>query len=208
VSRDEPLIDLFIRDIQEGIAGGEVRAGMIKVMTDQDGFTEDVVRVMDAAAAAHRETGVTITTHSHPSSRNGLTQQRLLVERGVDPERIIIGHSGDSDDLDYLQALMDNGSTIGMDRFGMEHVLSDERRVWTVASLVELGYAGRMVLSHDAAIYSPITPPSWRAANAPNWRMDNISTRILPMLGAAGVNGADLHQMMVVNPARLLEQER
>ena len=61
---------------------------------------------------------------------------------------------------------MDNGSTIGMDRFGMEHVLPDERRVRTVVSLLELGYADRMVLSQDAAFYSHITPPSWRAAGS------------------------------------------
>ena len=76
--------------------------------------------VMDAAAAAHRETGVPITTHSHPASRNGLAQQAFLLERGVRLERVIIGHCGDTEDLDYLVELMENGSTIGMDRFGME----------------------------------------------------------------------------------------
>lgn len=205
---EEPLVDMFVRDIREGISGSRVRAGMIKVMTDQEGLTNDVLRVMDAAAVAHRETGVTITTHSHPASRNGLLQQEVLVERGVDPGRLVIGHCGDTEDLEYLQALMDNGSTIGMDRFGMEHVLSDERRVRTVVELVQLGYADRMVLSHDAAVYSHITPPTWRADHAPYWRMDNISNRILPMLEAAGVDNEEVNQMMVVNPARLLEQQR
>lgn len=202
---EEPLIELFLRDIRDGIAGGDVKAGMLKVMTDEEGFTSDVIRVMSAAAIAHQETGVTITTHSHPASRNGLGQQTFLVERGVDPERIVIGHSGDSEDLDYLRALMDNGSTIGMDRFGMEHVLSDEIRVRTVVELVELGYADRMVLSHDAAVYSHITPPSWRALHAPEWRMDNIPNRILPMLRAAGVSQSEIDQMMIINPRRLLE---
>ena len=105
---------------------------MVKVMTDVDGITPDVARVMAAAAIAHQETGVPITTHSHPASRNGLAQQSFLTERGVPADRIIIGHSGDSEDLDYLRELMDNGSTIGMDRFGMEQVLPDDRRLRTV----------------------------------------------------------------------------
>ena len=42
-------------------------------------------------------------------------------------ERLVIGHCGDSEDLDYLRELMDAGATIGMDRFGMEHVLPDDR---------------------------------------------------------------------------------
>jgi phosphotriesterase-related protein len=100
---------------------------------------------------------------------------------------------------------MDNGSTIGMDRFGMEHVLPDERRVGTVVALLELGYADRMVLSHDAAFYSHVTPPSWRAASAPRWRMDTISRSILPMLREAGVAPETIDQMLVHNPRRLLD---
>jgi phosphotriesterase-related protein len=205
IDRAEPLVELFVGDIRDGIAGGKVRAGMIKVMTDEEGLTPDVSRVMSAAAIAHQETGVTITTHSHPASRNGLEQQTFLGERGEPADRVIIGHSGDSEDLDYLRILMDNGSTIGMDRFGMEHVLSDDRRVRTVVALVELGYTDRIVLSHDAAFYSHVTPPSWRARSAPSWRMDTIPKRIIPMLRGAGVSSDEIGQMLVANPRRLLE---
>ena len=103
---------------------------------------------------------------------------------------------------------MDNGSTIGMDRFGMEHVLSDDRRVTTVLRLLELGYAERMVLSHDAAIDSHVTPPAWRAHVAPDWHMATISQRILPKLRAGGASAADLDQMLIANPRRLLEPMR
>lgn len=207
IDRPDPLIELFVRDITEGIAGTGVRAGMLKVMTDVDGITPDVARVMEAAAVAHQQTGVPITTHSRPESRNGLAQQSLLTARGVPPDRIIIGHSGDTEDLSYLRELMDNGSTIGMDRFGMEQVLPDDGRIRTVTALLEEGYADRMVLSHDAAFYSHVTPPSWRARNAPRWRMDTIPRSILPSLRRHGVSSEEIEQMMVHNPRRLLEVE-
>ena len=159
---------------------------------------------MTAAAIAHQETGVPITTHSHPSSHNGLVQQAFLGKRGVGADRIIVGHSGDSEDQDYLRELMDNGSTIGMDRFGMEQVLPDDRRLQTLLALLELGYADRIVLSHDAAFYSHVTPPSWRARSAPRWRMDTISRYILPALRDAGVAADVIDQMLVHNPRRLL----
>lgn len=201
----DPLVELFVRDIEEGIAGTGVRAGMLKVMTDGSGISEDIARVMTAAAIAHRQTGVPITTHSDPRARNGLDQLAFLRERGVRPERVIIGHSGDSEDLDYLRALMDEGATIGMDRFGMEHVLPDDRRVRTVLALLDLGYADQMILSHDAAYHSRVTPPSWRARAAPRWHMENISRRILPALRQCGASESDLHQMLVLNPRRLLD---
>ncbi len=205
IDESDPLIELFVRDIRVGIGNTSVRAGMLKVMTDADGVTPDVARVMAAAAVAHQETGVAITTHSHPASHNGLVQQAFLVQRGVRPDRIIIGHSGDSEDLAYLRELMDSGSTIGMDRFGMEHVLSDERRVRTVLALLKLGYADRMVLSHDASFYSHVTPPSWRARFVPRWRMDTISRHVLSSLREGGASDAQIDQMLVGNPRRLLE---
>lgn len=204
VDGPDPLIELFVRDIEEGIAETGVRAGMLKVVTDRQGMTPDVRRVMTAAAEAHLRTSVPITTHTHAPTQNGRDQLAFFRERGVAPERLIIGHSGDSQDLDYLRELMDAGATIGMDRFGMEHVLPDEARVATVLALLREGYADRMVLSHDAAFFSRVTPPSWRARHAPNWHMENISRRVVPRLLSAGATEDDIHQLLVVNPARLL----
>ncbi len=204
VDGPDPLTEYFLRDIEEGVAGTGVRAAMLKVVTDRPGLTPDVQRVMTAAAVAHQQTGVPVTTHTHAPSQNGRDQLVFLTARGVTPERMIIGHCGDSEDLDYLRELMDAGATIGMDRFGMEHVLPDEARVATVLALLRLGYADRMVLSHDAAFFSRVTPPSWRARHVPNWHPENISRRIVPQLLAGGASEDDITQMLVRNPARLL----
>ena len=204
VDRPDPLVEYFIRDIEEGMAGTAVRAGMLKVVTDRPGMTPDVLRVMTAAAVAHQQTGVPITTHSYAPSRNGRDQLAFFTGHGVSPQRLIIGHCGDSEDLDYLRELMDAGATIGMDRFGMEHVLPDEARVAVVLELVRRGYADRMVLSHDAAFFSRVTPPSWRSRHVPNWHLQNLPCRIVPELLAGGVSEDEIQQMLVVNPARLL----
>jgi phosphotriesterase-related protein len=204
VDGPDPLVEFFLRDIEEGIAGTGVRAAALKVVTDRPGLTPDVQRVLAAAAEAHVRTGVPVFTHTHAPSQNGREQLAFLGERGVAPERIVVGHCGDTEELDYLRELMDAGATIGMDRFGMEHVLPDDRRVATVLALLAEGYADRMLLSHDAAFFSRVTPPSWRAEHAPHWNMLNLSRRVLPMLREGGATEDDLHQLMVLNPARVL----
>ncbi len=204
VDGPDPLVEFFVDDIRCGVAGTGVRAGMLKVVTDRPGLTPDVVRVMDAAAIAHHETGVPITTHTHAASQNGRDQLAFFREHRVEPECLVIGHCGDSEDRGYLRELMDAGATVGMDRFGMEHVLPDEIRVRTVLELLRLGYADRMVLSHDAAFFSRVTPPSWRARNTPHWHMENIPRRIVPMLLDGGATRDDIDRMLVDNPARLL----
>lgn len=203
----DPMVEFFVRDITEGISETGVRAGILKCATGERGLTPDVERILRAVAHAHRRTGVPITTHSVAALRNGLDQQRVFAEEGVDLAHVIIGHSGDTDDLDYLRELMDAGSTIGMDRFGIEPLLSLERRVATVAALCREGYADRMVLSHDAACwldwFDPDRGEALREA-LPNWHYRHISEAVLPALNKLGVGPTEIETMLVANPRRLL----
>src|SRR5205085_5015482 len=104
----EIMAEMFVRDITEGIANTGVKAAILKCATDRPGVTPGVERVLRAVAQAHRRTGVPISTHTDARTRRGLEQQRIFAEEGVDLSRVIIGHSGDTTDLDYLQELIDN----------------------------------------------------------------------------------------------------
>jgi len=202
----DPLHDMFVKDIVEGLAGSKVKAAIIKIATDAPGFTPDVTRVFEAAVRAHKDTGVPITTHSNAEKRGGLDQQAFFKKHGVDLTKTIIGHCGDTGDLDYLRTLMDAGSTIGMDRFGLTWFRADEDRTRTVAELCRLGYADRMTLSHDAGYFSVNTEPSYRAKALPAWKHTLLSDVIIPNLRDQGVTDEQLTQMMVVNPVRILGQ--
>ena len=197
---EEPMVGMFVRDLTEGIGGTGIRAAILKCATDTPGITPDVERVLRSVARAHRETGAPISTHTDPHLGRGLEQQRIFTEEGVDLTRVIIGHSGDTDDLDYLQALLDNGSYLGMDRFGLDSRLSFERRVKTVVDLVERGYADRLVLSHDTSCHSDNFPLDYRTATLPDWRFGHISEDVLPALLAAGVTQAQIDTMLVDTP--------
>lgn len=201
----DPLEGMFLRDIREGIANTGVKAGIIKVKSEGAGITPDVERVMVAAARAHKATGVPISTHTDTTVFSGRDQQAVLRRLGVDLERVVIGHSGDTTDLEYLKELMDNGSTIGMDRFGVSSRLPTRDRIETVVKLCEMGYAEKMILSHDAGFYSVFSPPSYRAQKAPEWNLEFISDHVLGQLRRSGVSSELINQMMVVNPARILE---
>ena len=114
---------LFIRDITQGIGASGVKAAIIKCATDTAGVTPVIETILRASARAQKATGVPISTHTWAAGRTGLAQQAIFAQEGVDLRRVVIGHSGDSDDLGYLRTLMERGSTIGMDRFGLEHFL-------------------------------------------------------------------------------------
>ena len=204
VDGPDPLVELFVGDIERGIAGTSIRAGMIKVASEGTLLSPAARRVFAAAAEAHRRTGVPITTHSDAAASGGLAQQDELERLGVPLDQVVIGHSGDSTSLAYLRAIAERGSYLGFDRFGMSHVGSDDARVRMLLRMLDAGYADRIVLSHDAAVFSRMTPPAWRAEHAPDWRMTHLVETVLPRLRAAGIDEATLHQLMVANPRRVL----
>ena len=203
----EFMVDMFVRDIEEGIAGTNVKAAILKCATDRQGITPGVDRVLRAVAQAHRRTGVPISTHTHAHTERGLEQQHIFEEEGVDLSRVIIGHSGDTTDIDYLEKLIANGSYIGMDRFGIDVLLPFEDRVNTVARLCERGHADRMVLSHDAACFNDWLPEAALPQVLPNWHYLHIHNDVIPALKARGVTDAQLEAMLVENPRNIFERQ-
>jgi phosphotriesterase-related protein len=200
------MADLFIQEIREGIAGSGIKAGIIKCATDEAGMTPQVEKVVRACARAHRATGVPITTHTYAAGEMGTRQQDILAEEGVDLSRVIIGHSGDSRDAEYLLRLIGNGSYIGMDRFGLDIFLPTTDRIAAISLLCRLGYADRMLLSHDAHSYMDWYEGWMIGQAAPNWHYNFIPDTVIPALRAAGVTDEQIRQMTIDNPRRIFEQ--
>jgi len=203
----ELMTDMFVRDIEEGIANTGVKAAILKCATDKPGLTPGVERVLRAIADAHRQTGAPISTHTHARTRRGLEQQVIFKEEGVDLSRVIIGHSGDTTDISYLEELVGNGSYIGMDRFGIDTILSFEDRVNTVARMCELGHADKMVLSQDAACFSDWLPERDLPAVLPNWHYLHIHNDVIPALRSRGVTDEQIETMLVTNPRKIFETQ-
>jgi phosphotriesterase-related protein len=204
---DELMISLFLRDIEEGIQDTDIKAGILKCATDEPGVTPDIDRVLRAVAAAHRRTGVPISTHTHAATERGLDQQKILEEEGVDLSRVIIGHSGDTTDLYYLEKLVSKGSMIGMDRFGIDVELPFDDRVNTVVEMCKRGHADKMVLSHDAAVFIDWLPQEAIPAVLPNWHYRHIHEDVLPALRERGVPDDQIEQMLVGNPREFFSRE-
>lgn len=201
----DQMAELFIHDIEKGIQGTEVKAAILKCATDAPGLTPGLEKVLRAVARAHRRTGVPISTHTHAATRRGLDQQDLFASEGVDLSRVIIGHSGDSDDLDYLTRLLERGSYIGMDRFGLDTYLPEEKRIAVIVELCRRGFAEKMLLSHDAMVHYDVFDWGEKERVRPQWNYFNIPDRILPKLLEAGVTPEQIDLMTRHNPRRIFE---
>jgi phosphotriesterase-related protein len=109
-------------------------------------------------------------------------------------------------DLNYLEQLIANGSYLGMDRFGLNTLLSLEDGVNTVAEMCRRGHAGRMVLSHDAACFMHWLPQEILPVALPQWHYLHIHNDVIPALKNKGVTEEQLRTMLVENPRTILER--
>src|SRR5918996_2263244 len=143
-SRDaDAMADCFVHDIEEGIQGTEIRAAFIKCAADEPGVNENIERIHRAVARASIRTDAPIMAHSRPASNTGPRQVEIFLEEGVDPSKVQIAHTGDSDDLGYIEGLLEKGVWIGLDRYGLPMFLPTENRNRTTLALLERGYVER-----------------------------------------------------------------
>jgi phosphotriesterase-related protein len=205
---EDQIAELFVSDIENGIQGTDIKAAFIKCAADEPGVTQNIEKVHRAAARAWRQTGRPIMAHSHPKSGTGLEQMKLFNEEGVDPSKVQIAHTGDTDDLDYIERLLDTGCWIGMDRYGIDAFLPTEQRQATVLALLEKGHADRMFLSQDWCStldwFTPELGEQLKPTMAPNWSMTFLFEQVIPELKERGMSDEQLDQMMVENPKRWL----
>jgi phosphotriesterase-related protein len=206
----DDMAALFASDIEEGVQGTPIRAAFVKCAADEEGVTDNIEKIHRAAARASLQTGAPIMAHSAPPTANAPRQIDIFLEEGVAPARIQIAHAGDTDDVDFLQSLIERGVYLGLDRYGLELFLPLEKRNATTAELLRRGYAERIMLSQDASPtldwYPPESRPQFEESGAiRNWTMSLVFEEVVPTLRELGViDDAVFQTLFVDNPRRWL----
>lgn len=209
---------LFVKDIIDGIGDTGVKAAIVKGCTDHQGITFGVEKALRAAARAHIETGAVLHTHAHATTKQGLAQQKIFKEEGVDLSKVYIGHCINSDDMDYLHAVLDQGSFIGFDRWAAGPLppvpgmpthppVTREKAVGVLAKLCQEGYANQILIGNDACSWQFMVRFETEESSPDLYTNSYLifTEQVTPMLLGAGVTQQQIDQMTIENPRRLFE---
>jgi len=194
----EQLAARWIREAREGIDGTGIRPGFMKISVNApkgtlEGLDRKIVR---AAALAHRETGLTIASHTGIAAP-AREQLDVLEAEGVRPEAFVWVHAQAQamslKNLNPYLELARRGCWVSLDG------LADDN-VNIYAEVVDLlkteGLLHRVLLSHDAGWYRPGEP------NGGEFRpYTTLFQKFLPELKKRGFTAAELRQLTVTNPA-------
>ncbi|MEV1026597.1 phosphotriesterase-related protein [Streptomyces sp. NPDC050264] len=207
IESEDPLIELLLGDITTGIAGSDVRAGLVKFACERTPPDAAAHRMAAVVAEVHRQTGVPVVVHCDPFEGNGTELVRLLEKEGVAAGSVVVAHAGDSADLEGLRALADTGCMLGYDRYGMTPFAPDEQRNATLAALVRAGHIAQLLVSQDHPVHIDYLTAEQRERVYPGWSYVHLLERALPqLLNEPGIDEGAVHTLLVDNPRRLLSR--
>jgi predicted metal-dependent phosphotriesterase family hydrolase len=209
--QEDAIADLLVAEIEEGmdrhgyrgplVDRSPAQAGAIKLATDYYRMGPVEEKLFRAAAQAQRRTGAPILTHTEHGTL-AREQATYLIDCGVPPDRIVIGHLDKNPDLDLHLEVLQTGVYVQYDQPGRAKYGPDSRVVELLASVVEAGFGDRVLLGLDLARRS-----YWRAfGGGPG--MDYLLTRFVPRLRRAGFSEDAIRALVVGNPARVLALRR
>ena len=200
----------FVADLQAGVQGTTIRAAFLKCAADAPGVTEHVEKIHRAVARASVQTGAPIMAHSMPAVATGPRQVEIFEQEGVDLARVQIAHCGDTDDVGYIEQLIDRGVYVGLDRYGLEMFLPIDKRNATAAELLRHGHAERLMISQDYCATIDWFPAEAEAVFESqgairNWSMTLVFDEVVPTLREEGVmDDQTFDTVFVENPKRWL----
>jgi len=204
------MAEHFISDLEEGVQETDIRAAFLKCAADAPGVTEHVEKIHRAVARASVQTGAPIMAHSMPAVGTGPRQVEIFAEEGVDLARVQVAHCGDTEDVGYIEGLIDRGVYVGLDRYGLEMFLPIDKRNATAAELLRRGHAERLMISQDYCATIDWFPPEaeqvFESQGAiRKWSMTLVFEEVIPALREQKVmDDETFNTIFVENPRRWL----
>ncbi len=197
----QALADEIVGEFENGVEGTGIRPGIIgEIGTDKPWVSAREERVFRAVARASRATGMAVMTHAVMSAV-GLAQLDVLEDAGADPTRVVIGHADSYPRLDHWLRIVERGASLECDFLGMSFTpqerLGEARLIPLLQEMLARGHAPRILLSQDVCHNQQLR---YYDGNGYTYLQETF----LPRLRAAGVGEAEIRQMTVENPRRLL----
>lgn len=197
---EDAMVRNCIRDIETGIDGTGVKAGIVKGGSGYNTFQEADRKLMRIAAKVHVETGVPVMTHTEAGTM-GYDQVSLLDAQGVPPGRVCLSHLDRNPDFWEHRRIAETGAYLGYDCPGKVKYGPDEMRIDVLKRMIDAGLGDRILLGNDLG-----RPSYWRSyGGGPG--LDFVLTRFVPRLREEGVSDAAIQNLLENNPRRFLAGE-
>jgi len=191
---EDELTTLFISEIRDGIEGTGIKAGFIKIATDESPMNALLEKILRAAGRTASETGAAIASHT-PVGSNAVSQVDIL--ESIDPAiRFIWVHAQNESNRNIHVQLAARGVYIEFDSLGWNPG-QDPTYIAAIKNLLAAGHGDRILLSHDAGWYQP-----GETNGGTQKPFTYLIDTFIPKLKDVGVDDATIRMITQTNPVR------
>jgi predicted metal-dependent phosphotriesterase family hydrolase len=190
----QELAQHWIDEHKRGIDDTGILPGILKIGVDRGGLSDVDRKLVQAAAIAHKATGLPIASHTVDGTAAHQSLD-VLDAAGVPAGAYIWVHAHNEGDDALLKRAAERGAWVEFDGIGPDSV---DRHVQLVKMMAEAGHLGRVLVSHDAGWYH--VGESGGGTFRP---FDTVFRRFVPAIRKA-LNEAAVTQLLVTNPASAL----
>jgi len=201
----DQLASALIKEINVGVGPNRIRPGILKSAIWRARIEGYELKALRAVARAQLATGVAITTHSTgarryeiPCGNIGRYHLDVLLEEGVAPNRLIIGHTDGGANIDFLIWAGKQGAFVQFDLIGKQHMLLDETRVDWLERLLDEGLEDQILLTTDRCRKQEL----YRELGGAGYTY--LFDRFIPMCESRGIQVSTIQHILTSNPARAL----
>ena len=217
----EELEEFCLREVEDGIGGSDVRAGVLKAASSGGEPTEAEAKAIRGVARAQKQTGLLVNTHA-TGTESFKAQFDLLVAEGVDPERICLGHTMDAlvKAWPEVRECMKQGAVFAPTNLRMD-VLESVRKAWAGAIIrtFDEGLGDKLTLGLDwgfsVGYLDFMANPKWRPHQGDTNLMAPCTFMppppfvylyqyTIPCFKEMGITDEMLNTMLVQNPRRII----
>lgn len=185
----------FVKEIEEGIDGTDIKAGWIKGASMYHYITPLQERCLRAGARASMITGVPMHTHTEIGTYC-LEQIAIVESEGMDLTRFGLAHVDRNPDYWLHKKILEKGCYIIYDGPGKSKYYPDSIRVDLLRRLCDDGFGKQIMICNDMGKKSH--HPQYGGGPGWNWIKDNF----LPRLLDEGFSQEQIDDFMIHNPAR------
>jgi len=214
----EELAEIMIAEVEEGIDGTGIRAGVIGEIGCSQPLHPQEAKVIAAAARAQARTGLGLTLHTalfdvkrREAAKQAIQEVQILQKNDADLAKVYVSHMDFTcDDLRYHENLMEEfGVTLSYDTFGAEqyfdHIyfgaagVTDRERSRAIAHLVKSGFAKQLLMSSDVC-------EKIHLRKYGGFGYSHILENAVPFMKLHGLSERDVVTIMRDNPRWLLSK--
>lgn len=194
MSIDE-IVALWEEEFLEGIEETGIRPGFIKIALDDGPISHLQRKILRAAARTSLRTGLPIQSHTIlPATVREAAE--VLKEEGLPFDHFIWTHSDCERDVAAMVEMGRRGMWLQIDSIGF---FPQEEHVQILKTLIKAGLLEQLLLSQDRG---------WYVVGKDKGKYVNpyhpILTEFIPLCQRRGLTDAEIEQMLVKNPARVL----